>query len=354
MTSQTLPGARPFLYQEIFDQPQVLTTLLLEEQANIAAIAQALRERDIRYVVIAARGSSDNAALYGKYLFGTTVGLPVALATPSLYTLYKHPPRLDQALVIGISQSGQSTDIVAVVEDAAAQGRPTVAITNQADSPLARAAEHTIYLHAGEERSIAATKTYTAQLMALALLAVHMSEDMAHMNDLAQVPAAVSQCLSMDGDMARVAERYRYMGVCVVIGRGYNYATAYEFALKLKELTYVVAEPYSSADFQHGPIAVVADGFPVFVFAPWGIVHDEVRDLSRRLRDKGAELIVFSDSPEMLDLARVPVTLPVTLPEWLTPFTTIVLGQLFTYYLTLTKDYDPDHPRGLTKVTQTL
>ncbi len=342
-----------YLYEEIFAQPQVLTTLLLEEQEHVASIVRDLRKRNIRYILIAARGSSDNAALYGKYLFATTVGLPVALATPSVYTLYNRPPRLEDALVIGISQSGRSTDIVAVVEDAAHQGVPTLAITNDADSPLAQAADYTIRLHAGQERSIAATKTYTAQLMSLALLAGHMVGADEPVRALERVPAAVSQCLSMDSHIARVAERYRYMTTCVVIGRGYNYATAYEFALKLKELTYVVAEPYSSADFQHGPIAVVADGFPVFVFAPQGIVLDEVRNLSERLRDKGAELIVFSDSPDMLSLARIPIAIPTSLPEWLTPFTTVVLGQLFAHYLTLSKDYDPDHPRGLTKVTQT-
>ncbi|RMF30072.1 MAG: SIS domain-containing protein [Chloroflexi bacterium] len=346
-------GQKPYLYREIFAQPQVLTALLQEEQDHIAAIARSLRAGRIRYIVIAARGSSDNAALYGKYLFAATVGLPVALATPSLYTLYQRPPRLEDALVIGISQSGQSTDIIAVVEEAARQGVPTVAITNDARSPLAQVAGHTISLHAGEERSIAATKTYTAQLMALILLACHMAEDEERLAVLPQVPAAIGRCLDMDDSIAQVAERYRYMTTCVVIGRGYNYATAYEFALKLKELTYVMAEPYSSADFQHGPIAVITDGFPVFVFAPRGIVQEEIRRLSRRLRDRKAELVVFSDADDMLRLARVPVPIPAPLPEWLTPFTAIVLGQLFVYHLTLDKGYDPDHPRRLTKVTRT-
>lgn len=349
MTSQTTPH----LYREIFAQPEVLTRLLLEERSTIAKIARHLRERDIRYIVIAARGSSDNAALYGKYLFGTTVGLPVALATPSLYTLYHQPPRLEGALLIGISQSGRSTDIVAVVEEGTRQGIPTLAITNDPHSPLAHAATFVIPLHAGEERSIAATKTYTAQIMALALLAAHLIEDEARLRALADIPAAVSQCLSMAPHIAQVAERYRYMETCVVIGRGYNYATAYEFALKLKELTYVVAEPYSSADFQHGPIAMVADGFPVFLIAPAGVVHGEVHRLGKQLKARGAELIAISDVEDTLNLARVPVALPVSLSEWLTPFTTVILGQLFAYYLTLSKDYDPDHPRGLTKVTQT-
>lgn len=344
---------RSYLYREIFAQPQVLTTLLLQESTRVAEIAAQLRRQEISYIVIAARGSSDNAALYGKYLFATTVGLPVALATPSLYTLYRRPPRLDRSLVIGISQSGRSPDIVAVVEEAHRQEVCTLAITNDPDSPLAQVAAYTIPLHAGEERSIAATKTYTAQLMALALLAAHWAGDTACLHQLQEVPAAVSQGLSQAEHIARVAERYRYMTSCVVIGRGYNFATAYEIALKLKELTYVVAEPYSSADFQHGPIAMVANGFPVILIAPAGQVQPEIHHLAQNLRGKGAELLVISDVPETLALARIPLALPTSLPEWLSPFSTIIPGQLLAYYLTRAKDYDPDHPRGLTKVTRT-
>ncbi len=343
----------PYLYREIFAQPQVLTTLYLEESQHVADIAAQLRQQDIRYIVMAARGSSDNAALYGKYLFGTTTGLPVALATPSLHTLYRRPPRLQNALVIGISQSGRSTDIVTVVEDAREQGVPTLAITNDPESPLAQTADHTITLHAGVEKSIAATKTYTAQLMALALLAAHMAEDKALLQELQEVPAAVSQTLSLAEPISRIADRYRYMESCVVIGRGYNYATAYEIALKLKELTYVVAEPYSSADFQHGPIAMVANGFPVILVAPRGAVLPEIHRQAKQLREKGAELLVISDAEDTLALGRVPLPLPTSLPERVTPFVTVIPGQLFAYYLTLAKDYDPDHPRGLTKVTQT-
>ena len=343
----------PYLYREIHAQPAVLATLLAEEAAHIARFARYLRDHPPCYVVIAARGSSDNAALYAKYLFASAVGWSVALATPSLFTLYHRPPRLRQALVIGISQSGRSTDIVAVVEEARRQGAMTLGITNDSDSPLAQAAHEVIRLRAGEERSIAATKTYTAQLMVMALLVAHLADVSSYREALPRVPEAVETCLQQGDYIQQMAERYRYMHTCVVIGRGYNYATAYEFALKMKELTYVVAEPYSSADFQHGPIAVVADGFPVFLLAPQGKVHPEIHALGERLRARRAELVVFSDVEATVQLGRVSLQLPVSLPEWLSPITTIVPAQLFTYYLTLAKDYDPDHPRGLTKVTQT-
>ncbi len=341
------------LYREILSQPEVLRTLLREEVARVRAVAQRLRRERIHYVVIAARGSSDNAALYGKYLFATTVGLPVALATPSVYTRYHRPPRLDRALVLGISQSGRSPDIVAVIEEARRQGVPTLAITNDPSSPLAQAATEVLLLRAGEERSIAATKTYTAQLMVLALLAIFLADNEALLPRLHDVPGAIEECIAQSDHIAAIAERYRYMTTCVVIGRGYNYATAFEWALKLKELTYVLAEPYSSADFQHGPIAIVANGFPVFIIAPAGKVHDEIHQTTQKLRAKGAELVVISDVAATLGLARVPILLPGSLPEWLTPFTATVIGQLFAHHLTLTKDFDPDHPRGLTKVTET-
>lgn len=342
-----------YLHDEIHEQPAVLARLLDQESEHIRQVAATLRAAQPRYVLIAARGSSDNAAIYGKYLFGALLGLPVALATPSLYTLYNQPPRVDGAIVLGVSQSGQSPDICAVIEHARAAGVPTVALTNEPNSRLAHAANDVILLHAGAERSIAATKTYTAQLMALALLTTHMADSQTHIQSLAQVPDAVAQTLAVKDHVFRVAERYRYMDKCVVIGRGYNYATAYELALKLKELTYVLAEPYSSADFRHGPLALIEEGFPVLVIAPQSQVYSEVVDLLKRLGEQGAERFVISDGAEALAEARSPIAMPVTLPEWLTPFTGIIPGQLFALALTLAKGYQPDHPRSIRKVTET-
>ena len=343
-----------FLPDEIFEQPQVLRTLIETEKDHVAEIAALVRKRRVPYVAIAARGSSDHAALYAKYLLGALNHLPVALATPSLFTMYHSPPQLKDALVIGISQSGQSTDIVSVVSGARAQGALTLAITNDAGSPLAQAAEHVLPCHAGVEKSLAATKTYTAQLVAVALLATSLAEDEARLAELRDIPDAVEKTLALSEVVQLAAERYRYMEQCVVLGRGYNYATAYEVSLKLKELTYVVAEPYSSADFVHGPIAIVERGFPVIVIAPYGAVYDEITTLARSLREEWrAELIVISDRDEALSLAKTPVWLPVSVEEWLSPMLCIIPGQLFAYHLTLVKGFDPDHPRGLRKVTIT-
>ncbi len=344
-----------YLNNEIHEQPQVLARLLDEQAETAAQIAAAIRAYDARYAVFAARGTSDNAARYAQYLFGALNRLPVALATPSLFSIYHTPPRMRDALVLGVSQSGQSPDIVAVVKEGRQQGALTVAVTNEPDSPLAQAADHVLPLGAGDERAVAATKTYTAQLGALALLAVQLADDGERMAELQKVPAAVEKTLALDEQIALAAQRYAYATECVVLGRGYNYATAFEIALKLKELTYVVTEPYSSADFRHGPVAIVDRGFPAIVIAPAGAVYPDMLALTRELSvpDKAAELIVISGQDEALALARTPLRLPVTLPEWLSPFTCIVPGQLLAMHVTLAKGYDVDRPRGLKKVTET-
>ncbi len=342
------------LLQEIMEQPTVLRQLIDLEYPRILEIARELRGEDFHTVLIAARGTSDNAATYAKYLFGSMNRLPVALAAPSLYTIYHTPPKLRNTLVIGISQSGMSPDIVAVIEEARLQGMPTLAITNSPESRLAQASRRVIACRAGEERSIAATKTYTAELMALALLSVALAEDEAGLPQLKSIPDAVSATLDLGEMVASRVERYRYMTHCVVIGRGYNYATAFELALKLKELTYVGTTPYSSADFLHGPIAVVEPGFPVLAIAPQGRVLPDMRQLLHELRPRQAELLVISDDAPTLQHAQTPILLPVPVDEWLSPITAIVPGQLLAYYLALAKGLDPQSPRGLRKVTETL
>jgi glucosamine--fructose-6-phosphate aminotransferase (isomerizing) len=247
--------------REIAEQPAVVARLLEAESAAIAAAAQEIRARRPRYVVIAARGSSDNAARYAQHLFGRFCRLPVALATPSLHTLYHAPPRYDDALVIGISQSGASPDIVSVVAEA--EGAVTVAVTNDAGSDLAGAARHVVRLHAGDEASVAATKTYTGSLAALAALVAAVAGDRAQRDELAAVPDVLARQLERPVD----APPWRRLAV---LGRGANYGTAFEAALKLKELGGALAEPYSPADFMHGPIAVVEPGYPVLAFAVAG------------------------------------------------------------------------------------
>jgi glucosamine--fructose-6-phosphate aminotransferase (isomerizing) len=341
------------LYREIHEQPQVLGRLLEAEQSTAHQLATEVKGRGISQVVIAARGTSDNAARYAKYLLGAANRLLVGLATPSLFTIYRQPPRFDNALVLGISQSGKSPDIVSVVAEGRRQGALTAAITNEPASDLGRTSDFVLNLHAGQERSIAATKTYTAELAAIALLSVSLGGDAGRLEMLACMPQHMAGAMAQEERIAQVAERYRYMQTCVVIGRGYNYATAFELALKLKELTYTLVEPYSSADFMHGPLAMVGPGFPAIVIAPSGAMLDEMRAFMVTLKEHKAELVVISDDELALEQARSPLHLPPGVPEWLSPLTSIVPGQLLAMYLASARDYDPDHPRGLRKVTET-
>ena len=342
------------LHAEIHEQTAVWQHSYQQNVDVVQAIAQKVTLDNIHHAFIAARGTSDNAARYASYLWGAMNQLPVTLATPSLFSLYQQPPQLRGALVIGISQSGQSPDIVNVVAEGKRQGNPTLAITNEPSSPLAQTADFVISIHAGLETAVAATKTYTSQLLAIAMLSAAWADDQTCFEAIAQLPKWGNRILAHDEAIGQLAQRYRYMQQCVVLGRGYNYATAFEWSLKLKELTYVVAEPYSSADFRHGPIAIVDRGFPVMAVAPTGPVLADMHDLLQKLaNEKQAELMIISNDESTLSLANSPIPLPVDLPEWLSPLISILPAQLFSYHLTRVKGYNTEAPRGLNKVTRT-
>lgn len=340
------------LEQEIFSQPTVIAQLLEQEMEHVQQVVAQLPA--FNYVLIAARGSSDHAATYAQYVWPALGGCPVALATPSLFTLYKVSPRLMGALVIGISQSGQSPDIIAVLQEGKRQGRPTVAITNDGTSPLAQMADAVILLHADAERSVAATKTYTAQLAVIAMFAAAWSKDSQRLTELHQLPALLETTLQGTSMLVQQVERYRYMNQCVVIGRGYNYATALELALKLKELTYIMADSYSSADFRHGPIATIDNDAVAILIAPNGATLADMLALAKDLQQRGAELLVISESAQALAFAKTPLPIAAPAPEWLSPLTTIIPGQVLALHLALTKGLNPDVPRGLQKVTRTF
>ena len=340
------------LLQEILEQPAALQRLLDEGREGIRAAAAAIRDYDPAFVTIAARGSSDNAARYAQYLLGAHNGLAVGLATPSLFSVYERPPRLARSLVIGISQSGQSPDIVAVLRAGREQGALTLAISNDGRSPLAQTAEHCILLHCGPERSVAATKTYSSSLLAIALPDAELAGATERLELLATLPRQVQTLCDRAGDYRQVGEAQADMDSCVVLSRGYNYATAFEIALKLKELGYVLAEPWSSADFQHGPVALVEQGFALLAIVPEGPLAPILTDRLGEMRERGARLLVISAQPEALALAHARLPLP-ALPEWASPLAAVVPGQFFALGLTQAKGLDVDRPRGLRKVTRT-
>ncbi len=342
------------LFSEITEQPERNRSLLSLQRKAVEKIAAEIKKRDIEYVFLAARGTSDNAGRYANYLLGAMNGLPLALATPSLFTYYKQPPKLRDALVIGISQSGQSPDIVSVLDEGKKQNCLTLAITNDSKSPLAKAADFILDIQAGKEKAVAATKTYTTELMTVAMLSAALGGSKARWDELADVPRWMKAVLKHDAIISRTAERYRYMDQTVVLGRGFNYSTAFEWALKLKELAYVKAESYSSADFQHGPIAMMESGFPVLAISPKGKVLESMYEMLKRLRKElSAELVVISNDKRTLSLASLPLTIPADVPEWLSPLICILPAQLFAYHLTRAKGYNTERPRSIHKVTET-
>lgn len=338
------------LYREIHQQPEVVAALIESQLEAARAAAKAIRKFRPHFVMIAARGTSDNAARYAQYLFSIQLGLPVALALPSVHTLYQSPPKLNKALVIGISQSGASEDIRRVVSDAREQGALTIAITNTPNSVLNQAAEHQLDLGAGPEIAVAATKTYTTELAAVALLASAYQNK--GLRELRRLPAWMTQTLKRNTNIQHWAERYRYAQSLAVIGRGYNYCTAYEISLKIKELCSMTSQEYSEADFRHGPIAVVQRNFPVLCVAPKGAPTALMVDLMDKIRAKGGEVISVSNDEAALAKGHKQMPLP-DMPEWLSPLCAVLPGQLLALYMAQEKGFDVDKPEGLTKVTIT-
>jgi glucosamine--fructose-6-phosphate aminotransferase (isomerizing) len=342
------------LEAEQAEQPEALARLLDREGERVLALGRELAAGDPRLVVLAARGSSDNAARYAQYLLGVHNRLPVALAAPSLDSVYRRPPLLHDALVVGVSQSGASPDILAVLEDARAQGLPTVALTNSPDSPLGRAAEHVVPLHAGQERAVAATKTYVNALGALALLSAGLEGDPGRLDALRRVPAALAAAIEAGRAGARAAaEPLAAAAACAVVGRGFNYATAFEVALKVTELSGILAAPFSGADLLHGPIGAVDRGFPVVLVAPSGPALASLAEAARALRERGAVLVTVADDPGVLAAADAAIALPPGLPEWLSPLVAVAPGQALAVELARRRGRDLDHPAGLRKITTT-
>ena len=343
------------MLEEIREQPGALERTLAGELRRVEEFKRHIEKRRPRLIVLVARGTSDNAALFGRYLLEITTGIPVSLAAPSISTLYEAHIDYREALVVAISQSGESTDTNLVLERARLQGALTLGITNERSSSLVRLAEHLFLVRAGKERSVAATKTYTGQMLMLYLLSYALGGGI-RLEDFRRLPDAVEEALRLEPAVQALSERYRFMRYAVVVGRGLNYANAFEFALKLMETCYVVAERFSSADFLHGPIALVEPSFPVFAFAPPDVTWPSMDETLAKLQGLQAEIVAITDSGNRDVSARATkvIRLPRRLPEVLTPIPYIVPAQLFAACLAAQKGLNPDHPRTLRKVTLTL
>ncbi|HET7450105.1 MAG TPA: SIS domain-containing protein [Gaiellaceae bacterium] len=304
----------------------------------------------MKYVLIASRGSSSNAARYAQYVLGRAHRVPVAFATPSLYTLYGQPPRLDGALVVAISQSGRSPDVKEVVEEARRQGRPTVALTNDSGSPLAAASDEVLPLEAGEELAVAATKTYINSLGAIALLFAAATDDEGALGELERVPSQLALQIERSWDDVRGLEG---IDGGTVVARGVNYATSYEIALKIRELSGLLFEAYSSADLMHGPVAAIGEGWPVLAVAPRGPAFEPMTEVLDALKARRPRLLVISDDERALARADVALPLWTRVPEWLSPLVSVIPGQVAALRLAQLRGIDLDSPLGLSKVTLT-
>jgi glucosamine--fructose-6-phosphate aminotransferase (isomerizing) len=342
------------ILEEIRQQPDVLERILHQERLKIRELGEALRKRPIRLIILVARGSSDNAAQFGRYLLEIATGIPVSLAAPAIYTLYGAKLRLDHALVVGVSQSGEGEDINCVLAEARSAGAFTIGITNEPSSTMFRSVDVPLLIHGQRERSVAATKTFTGQMMIFYLLAEALAGACAITQDFERIPEFCEKTLVHEPAIRELVQRYTFMENCVVIGRGLLYGNAFELALKLMETCYVVADRFSSADFFHGPLAMVERHFPVILFAAPGVMMPGVKTLAHRLRELRAETVVITSDEELGTICTRSVPMLPEITEFLAPIPYIIPAQLFSALLAESKGLDPDTPRSLSKVTRTL
>ncbi|OBC07413.1 glucosamine-6-phosphate deaminase [Mycobacterium sp. 852013-50091_SCH5140682] len=333
---------------EIAEQPQVWRRLLTEGLDAIRAAADRITTAAPRFAQLVARGTSDHAALYAKYLIEIKHGLPAGLVSPSTVTVYGARPDLRDVLYIAVSQSGGSPDLVRSVEVARAQGALTVAVTNNAESDLAAAAEIHIDVLAGAERSVAATKSYTAELLALRLLL--SGADGGSTEALPELGEAV---LAAGEQVREVAQRYRFAQRLITTARGYSYPTAREAALKLMETSYLSAQAFSGADLLHGPLATVDPQVPVLAIVPDGAGGQAMLPVLERLAERHADVFGVGAPAALAGLAGG-IALPAGVPDELSPLLEILPLQQLALHLALARGGDPDQPRGLRKVTETL
>ena len=336
--------------KEIAEQPEVLARILDEGLPQIRQVAAQIKAAGPRFVVFAARGTSDHAALYAKYLFEILLGWPAGLASPSTMTAYGAKPDLHDVLFVGVSQSGGSPDLVGSLRTARECGALTLAVTNAPGSPLAEQAQLHIDVCAGSEKAVAATKSYTAELLALYLLVDALRDgDGSAARGLVD---ATSRVVSGAEQVRSVAARFAGVERLVVTGRGYSYPTAREAALKLMETSYVAAQAFSGADLLHGPMAMLQDGSAVIAIAAGGVSGQAIAPVLDRLVELGTNLVVVGNALDT-DTAVGRLALPAGLPEELSPIVEIVPLQMLARELAVIGGHDPDAPRGLRKITET-
>jgi glucosamine--fructose-6-phosphate aminotransferase (isomerizing) len=348
----SVPARGETFLAETRDQPQALLRLL--EQAPVyGEVARAAVERNPRIVRLVAHGSSDNAASYGVYAFGIEAGWTALRDSISLTVYYGARLELERSVVVALSQSGRTQDVVAYVERARERGALTIAVTNDPESDLARAAELTLPVAAGPENAVAASKTYVNQLAALRLLAGAIAGRTDEVVDeIGRTAESMAEAIPRFEDaVAVVAGAFAYVGRMFVVGRGIEFATAREIALKLTETCRVAAEPLTSTDLSHGPVAALDPLFPVWTIASNDEALPTIVEAARRARAAGATLVASGNAQAQIEGAAYRLPVPDAPSALLSPLLSVVPGQLFAGALASAKGLDSDHPEGLSKVT---
>lgn len=341
------------MLKEILEQPEVLKRCYYTNRDSIKNIVGKIKERNISSVIIAARGTSDHAGIYGKYIIEYELGIPVSLASPSIYTVYQRKMQLKDSLVIGISQSGKALDVLEVLKCAKESGAITISITNDKASPLAQAADVHLYCDAGVEKSVAATKTCSSEMYILAYLVSVWSDNESLKNELLLIPEKITDVFNEMNAISDKIDRYRFINECFVLARGINYPVAMEAALKIQETAYVRARAYATSDFYHGPFAMIEKDMPVIVYAPNGPTLKDTMEMAEKLKKNEAEVIIISNNEEILELGNSSFVIPQTSNDLVSPFYNLIIAQLFACNLSLIKGLNPDQPRSLNKVTIT-
>ena len=342
------------MQKEIFEQPRALEECINFNRETLESLVKTLKEKNVSNVVVAARGTSDHAGIYGKYLIESLVGVPVGLSACSVVTLYGGKIDYKNMLVIGISQSGAAADVLAVLNQAKACGAVTVSVTNTLGSALADSADYHLYCDAGLESSVAATKTFGTQLYLMAHLACMWAGRQDLLEELKGVPALVQKVLDKNDEIARIAVRYRFMDECFILSRGINYPLALEATLKIQETNYVRAKAYPISDFHHGPFAMVSEGMPVFLYMSDGPAKADSMEMVKKLQGVGADLFVVSDDADLIKEGALGFQIPDCKgSDMLAAFAFAAFAQLFACNLTSVKGRNPDAPRGLKKITVT-
>jgi len=342
-----------YMLKEIHQQPYLISKVIKKNFNLIKNICDRIKNLDIRFIEFVARGSSDNACMFGKYFLEYMCGIPTGLMAPSLFSLYNEKTNLRNVLVFGVSQSGQTPEILEVLKKSKKCGAYTIGITNNPKSEMVNIVNDVIFLNVGEEKAVPATKTYTAQLTVFYMIGFVLSEKFKMLDEFTkQVPKFISEMIDKEKEIKSIAEQYRFVQNLVVLGRGLNFSTALETALKLKETCYIKAEALSASDFLHGPIAMIGPDLPVIIYAPKDPTFQHLYNTAEKLKNEfKAEMLIVSTEKNIIKFAKNKVLISKKVNPLFSPIVYIVVGQLLAYYLAKSKNINPDNPRGLKKVT---